>query len=152
MATSFITFKNKHGFWIRDYMMEAVIYYVYKAMLGNDYKEFTWLVEIADHFEVVYKGTMSSFINLHLDETLDNDDKIRVFIDVLNETKKQLLRRAEISADELNNFEKLKIKGQSIKWVAPVKTIRFTNIIDHLIRLVNGELTTTASSDEDYEF
>lgn len=149
MSSSFIGFKKK-GFWIMDGLVEVVALFVLKKI--ETQQEFIpdWLKKIKEDYSLITQGTFSSFNDLGFDDYLINEDRIFIFLKIINEVIDDLKERGDyVPKEELNIY--VKNSGQS-EWPEDVEVERIINVFDYLKNLIKGKITTDSSNSIRYKF
>ena len=153
MASSFITKDNLYGFWVNDSLMQVICWGLVNIIditPSND-KNY-WLKN--EHRESIYdnsQGIFVGFMNLRLDEFLINQERKKLFQEIIFETKKFFLDKGNyISIKDLNNFQL--INETKREWLSPLETKRLIKILNYLDDVVNENIIIKDSDEIDYDF
>lgn len=153
MASSFITKDNLYGFWVNDSLMQVICWGLVNIIditPSND-KNY-WLKN--EHRESIYdnsQGIFVGFMNLRLDEFLINQERKKLFQEIIFETKKFFLDKGNyISVKDLNNFQL--INETKREWLSPLETKRLIKILNYLDDVVNDNIIIKDSDEIDYDF
>ena len=111
---------REHGFWSRDDYIEDLAHEVAAAVSAGESKE-EWLSQLSSHWELQSSGAFSGWIHLRLDEFLVSEE-----------------RRKKLGAVVQSVMERHSSEHPTHRTAAL------------MLRLLDGELTTDASSPLDY--
>lgn len=164
MANSFITYKDKNtGFWVDDYLMETVLYYILEVARNEKYHAYSFLHPLIVRFDFLAKGSNCSFMDLELDDFLSysgenlsitvegenvSNPYEKLFLNILEETKLKLENKGKfISPTELLQIEQRKPEELRINWNGSSLLVeRLLHLLDVLSQLIKREITSAQGS------
>ena len=118
--------------------------------LGTQKRMPSWLKEIQKDYRYISWGHFPGCIDLSLDEYLVNEDRIFIYLKILEEIKKELIGRGElISKEELNSYTE--DEAQRV-WGEDLETERIIKVLNFIKDLIDGRLIIKASDPIDYFF
>ena len=143
MATTFIDYKDKKGFYISESFMQLAIYYISEELKKSKYT-FVNKTELLDTLDSSIKGYDTGVLVLLWDEELEGTADEQTMILVLQNVKASLINKGDmISLTELKaiptddpDFERLYSRN-------PFPTSELIKIMDALIQMLNGSWTST---------
>ncbi|OCA74793.1 hypothetical protein BBI00_10815 [Chryseobacterium arthrosphaerae] len=143
MATTFIDYKDKKGFYISESFMQLAIYYISEELKKSQYT-FVNKTELLDTLDSSIKGYDKGFLVLLWDEELEGTVDEQTMILLLQNVKASLMNKGDmISLTELKaiptddpDFERLYSRN-------PFPTSELIKIMDALIQMLNGSWTST---------
>lgn len=150
MASSYVEFQTK-GFWCADAYLEVWLFNAVAEMdkLPN---RSSWIDEIRGEWYMMATSGMTGCINLFLDTVITNDER------------KEHLQRIALAVNRffagygesipLDIVNKVFTEGDGFSegdgFISPPETANFIKVGKLFIELINGRLSTTASSPLDY--
>ncbi|KEZ94299.1 hypothetical protein [Nonlabens ulvanivorans] len=140
MSKSFIKYNNT-GFWISDTMIEYAIFYICKNIDSRQSNE-EWLIEYSSYLEKCFQGYFASYLNLRLDEYLDDDVKKNKFIEIIDSTIGTVRNKGSfIDNKEIKEIILLKLPEAQINIHDDyhLDTVNVINILQHLKLLLLEE-------------
>jgi hypothetical protein len=141
MASSFITIDEIHGIWIDDHLMQVVCWGIVKTI---DKKVPLLERNFRNHLYDISQGLFVGFIDLRLNEYLNDSAKISEFEECLEATKNSFTDKGEfMSMIELNAFQ---VNPETKReWLQPLRTARVIKILEYLQDLIKGRIKSKAS-------
>lgn len=143
MATTFIDYKDKKGFYISESFMQLAMFYISEELKKSQYTLIN-KIELLDSLDSIINGYNKGYLVLTWDEELEGTTDEQTMIQVLQNLKISLLNKGTmISLTELKSiptddpdFERLYSRN-------PFPTAELIKITDALIQMLNGSWTST---------
>lgn len=143
MATTFIDYKDKKGFYISEPFMQLAIFYISEELKKSQYT-FVNKTELLDTLDSSIKGYDKGFLVLLWDEELVGTDDEQTMIQVLQNVRTSLLSKGSmISLAELKSILTDDPDFEILFSSKPFPTSELIKIMDALIQMLNGSWTST---------
>lgn len=143
MATTFIDYKDKKGFYISESFMQLAIFYISEELKKSQYT-FVNKTDLLDTLDSSIKGYDKGFLVLLWDEELVGTDDEQTMIQVLQNVKASLLSKGNmISLAELKSIPTDDPDFERLFSSKPFPTSELIKIMDALIQMLNGSWTST---------
>jgi hypothetical protein len=141
MGTSFVEF-NKYGFWASDSLLELWLYF-----LSDEVKKYPnppdWLKKASENWRLQSMGTGTGSVYIGLDEYIDTSSRGELLRTLCLEAAKTIKGFGDhISAKTLNTL------NVGSNWGKDVPVNDLLKLAVQFMRLLDGKLTSTASSPE----
>jgi light-regulated signal transduction histidine kinase (bacteriophytochrome) len=143
MATTFIDYKDKKGFYISESFMQLAMFYISEELKKSQYT-FINKTELLDTFDSIVNGYRKGFLVLSWNEELEGTTDEQMMIQVLQNLKTSLLNKgAMISLAELKSIPTDDPDFEILYSRNPFPTSELIKIIEALIQMLNGSWTST---------
>jgi hypothetical protein len=142
MGSSFTSFHD-HGFWTRDASLELWLYLLAAEVQGLEAPP-AWLRKAADDWTTQATVGMTGCVSAGLDHYGSTPDRIAILVSLAEATLASLRARGTVLSSAWLNS--LGLGGPGSYFTADVPADPFLRAGETFIRLLQGEITWTASS------
>jgi len=146
MPETFIDYETDKGFGISEAFLEVLSNFICQVFeekgLANKSE---WYLNLYNEFDIARKGLRQGYLGFLLKKFLNDQVKEQEFVSILKATKSKIQNKGtEIRIQDLNSLEKNKPKDVfKNNWTIPIKTKDLVNVLDILIKMINGEWQST---------